>query len=51
MRKKGLLAMVETVLTNIQVEKRTDGIAIVTLNRTEAANALSKQMLLDLACE
>lgn len=48
MRKKGLLAMVETVLTNIQVEKRTDGIAVVTLNRTEAANALSKQMLRDL---
>lgn len=40
--------MVETILTNVQVEKRSDGIAIVTLNRTDAANALSKQMLHDL---
>ncbi|MFJ5771752.1 enoyl-CoA hydratase [Psychrobacillus sp. NPDC093180] len=40
--------MVENVLTNVQVEKRSDGIAIITLNRTDAANALSKQMLHDL---
>lgn len=40
--------MIETIPTNVQVEKRSDGITIVTLNRTEAANALSKQMLLDL---
>ncbi|MFJ7973435.1 enoyl-CoA hydratase [Psychrobacillus sp. NPDC096389] len=40
--------MVETILTNVQVEKRSDGIAIITLNRMEAANALSKQMLDDL---
>jgi methylglutaconyl-CoA hydratase len=33
---------------NILVDKRSDGIAIVTLNRTTAANALSKEMLLDL---
>ncbi|SES42180.1 enoyl-CoA hydratase [Psychrobacillus sp. OK032] len=40
--------MFETVLTNVEVEKRSDGIAIITLNRTDAANALSKQMLRDL---
>jgi methylglutaconyl-CoA hydratase len=33
---------------NILVDKRRDGIAIVTLNRPTAANALSKEMLLDL---
>lgn len=31
----------------ILVDKRTDGIAIVTLNRPEAANAFSRQMLYD----
>lgn len=30
------------------LEKRADGIAIITLNRPDAANALSKQMLLNL---
>ncbi|WP_432806680.1 enoyl-CoA hydratase [Mesobacillus maritimus] len=35
--------MVETV----KLEKRSDGVAIVTLNRPEAANALSKKMLID----
>jgi methylglutaconyl-CoA hydratase len=33
---------------NILLEKQNDGIAIVTLNRPTAANALSKEMLLDL---
>jgi methylglutaconyl-CoA hydratase len=33
---------------NILLEKKNDGIAIVTLNRPTAANALSKEMLLDL---
>ena len=37
--------MNETVVKTVLVEKRSDGIAIVTLNRPEAANALSKQML------
>jgi len=32
----------------ISLEKRSDGIAIVTLNRPHAANALSKELLLDL---
>ncbi|HJV30895.1 MAG TPA: enoyl-CoA hydratase-related protein, partial [Bacillales bacterium] len=32
----------------ILVEKRVDGIAIITLNRPNAANALSKEMLLEL---
>lgn len=39
--------MNETVVKTVLVEKRSDGIAIVTLNRPEAANALSKQMLYD----
>ncbi|MBN6188291.1 enoyl-CoA hydratase [Aneurinibacillus sp. BA2021] len=39
--------MNETIVETVQVEKRSDGIAIVTLNRPEAANAFSKQMLLD----
>ncbi|SEN21393.1 Enoyl-CoA hydratase/carnithine racemase [Mesobacillus persicus] len=39
--------MNETVVKTVLVEKRSDGIAIVTLNRPEAANALSKQMLHD----
>ncbi len=39
--------MNETVVKTVLVEKRIDGIAIVTLNRPEAANALSKQMLSD----
>lgn len=39
--------MNETVVKTVLVEKRSDGIAIVTLNRPEAANALSKQMLSD----
>jgi methylglutaconyl-CoA hydratase len=38
----------ETVVKTVLVEKRDDGIAIVTLNRSEAANALSKQMLFEL---
>ncbi|MBY0095528.1 enoyl-CoA hydratase [Mesobacillus maritimus] len=40
--------MNETVVKTVIVEKRTDGIAIVTLNRPEAANALSRQMLAEL---
>jgi methylglutaconyl-CoA hydratase len=40
--------MNETVVKTVLVEKRTDGIAIVTLNRPEAANALSSQMLAEL---
>jgi len=39
--------MNETIVKTVQVEKRSGGIAIVTLNRPEAANAFSKQMLLD----
>ncbi|WP_404332693.1 enoyl-CoA hydratase [Mesobacillus maritimus] len=39
--------MNETVIKTVLVEKRDDGIAIVTLNRPEAANALSKRMLVD----
>ena len=37
--------MNDTVLKTVQVEKRSDGIAIITLNRPDAANALSRQML------
>ncbi|HJV16491.1 MAG TPA: enoyl-CoA hydratase [Bacillales bacterium] len=37
-------SFVKTIL----VEKRVDGIAIITLNRQNAANALSKEMLLEL---
>jgi len=40
--------MNEPVRQTVQIEKRNDGIAIVTLNRPEAANAFSKQMLYDL---
>ena len=40
--------MPETIFSNIQVEKRQDGIAILTLNRPEVANALSNQMLQDI---
>ena len=40
--------MTDTVLKNVQVEKRSNGIAVVTLWRPEAANALSKQMLYEL---
>lgn len=40
--------MNEIKAKTIQLEKRNDGIAIVTLNRPEAANAFSKQMLYDL---
>jgi enoyl-CoA hydratase/carnithine racemase len=39
--------MNETIVKTVQVEKRSDGIAIVKLNRPEAANAFSKQMLSD----
>jgi methylglutaconyl-CoA hydratase len=38
----------ETVVKTVLVEKRKDGIAIVTLNRPKAANALSRQMLAEL---
>lgn len=41
--------MNDTAVKTIQVEKRSDGIAIVTLNRPDAANALSKEMLSDLS--
>lgn len=40
--------MTETVKRIVSVEKRRDGIAIITLSRPEAANALSTQMLNDL---
>ena len=40
--------MNETVKKNLRVEKRSDGITIVTLSRPDAANALSIQMLYDL---
>ncbi len=40
--------MNETVKKNLIVEKRSDGITIVTLSRPDAANALSIQMLYDL---
>lgn len=40
--------MNETVKKIVNVEKRPDGIAIMTLSRPEAANALSTQMLYDL---
>lgn len=40
--------MYEAIVTNVQVEKRPDGIAILTLDRPETANALSKQMLHDI---
>lgn len=40
--------MNETLKTSVSVEKRSDGITIVTLSRPDAANALSTQMLNDL---
>lgn len=40
--------MNETIVKTVVLEKRSDGIAVVTLNRPEAANAFSKQMLSDL---
>ena len=40
--------MNDTVKKTVSVEKRRDGIAIVTLSRPDAANALSTQMLYDL---
>ncbi|MCM3669377.1 enoyl-CoA hydratase [Mesobacillus maritimus] len=39
--------MNETIVETVKLEKRSDGVAIVTLNRPEAANALSKKMLID----
>jgi methylglutaconyl-CoA hydratase len=39
--------MNNTAMNTVAIEKRSDGIAIVTLNRPEAANALSVQMLRD----
>ncbi|SDE54019.1 Enoyl-CoA hydratase/carnithine racemase [Priestia aryabhattai B8W22] len=38
----------ETVVKTVQVEKQSNGIAVITLYRPEAANALSKQMLKEL---
>ncbi|WP_338450695.1 enoyl-CoA hydratase [Niallia oryzisoli] len=40
--------MNNTLLKTVQVQKRSNGIAIVTLCRPEAANSLSKQMLREL---
>ena len=40
--------MTDTVLKHVQVEKRSNGIAVITLRRPEAANALSRQMLNEL---
>jgi methylglutaconyl-CoA hydratase len=40
--------MNDSLIKTVQVEKRSSGIAIVTLSRPESANALSKQMLYEL---
>ncbi len=40
--------MNDTLIKTVQVEKRSDGICIITLNRPNAANALSRQMLEEL---
>jgi methylglutaconyl-CoA hydratase len=37
--------MNDTLINTVRVEKRSDGICIITLRRPEAANALSRQML------
>lgn len=42
--------MNDMVIKTVSVEKRRDGIAIVTLSRPDAANALSIQMVYDLHC-
>jgi len=40
-----VLDLKDTLIKTVQVEKRSDGICIITLNRPDAANALSRQML------